>query len=238
MIKEVSSKSISYNNIDWTAGSFHLKIDKFEIKRGQIILVLGESGSGKSSLMKWMAGILDDDEDYTVAINEKIPPVYLMQNPNYQIIHNNVKQEILFPLKNRGLETNEREKKLNELSDSFKLSHLLDRNTRNLSLGELQMLMLAASFAMESPLLLLDEPASHLGAKRRNILMQEIKNYVQKGRSVIMSSQISDDYKYADQIIVMQKGKIIADFPAADYKKYENMLIDLGLISTGDKPCG
>ena len=226
---------LKIENLKYKTGSIEICIDQFELTPGKIILLLGESGCGKSSLLKLLGGYLDADSGTITYLDKNTSVAYLMQNPRYQIIHTTVRDELLFPLKNRHLHPENSEKRIRYYSQEFHISHLLNQNPKDLSLGELQMLMLAVSFADEQSLILLDEPVSHLGQVQTACLLHQMRRVKEDRRSIILSSQDSHIHRSCDEIIVMKEGHFIAHFPADKYTDFLPLLIKEGLVDEG--PC-
>lgn len=187
-----------------------------------ITCIIGPNGSGKTTLGKLMVGILEPDlgdiylfsRDITAMslgqIGQKIG--YLFQNPERQLFSNTVEDEIRFILEIRGFDKEYIENKVKSLLDLFQLNHIKASFPLRLSQGEKQRLALAAILANEPEYLILDEPTKGLDMKRRNTLIQTLKDLHSRGIGMTI---ITHDYAFVDQIsnriLKMYEGEIIED---------------------------
>lgn len=99
----------------------------------------------------------------------------LFQDPDAQLINEYVEDEIGFGLENLGYPPEEVEIRVKEIAESLKISHLLHRETRKLSLGEKQVVVLASILAMKPELLVLDEPTSNLDPWETKLILRYIR---------------------------------------------------------------
>jgi energy-coupling factor transporter ATP-binding protein EcfA2 len=180
------------------------------------ILLLGPSGCGKSSLMKCMAGY-SEPADGNISFEGKT--AILLQNPHYQIIMQTVREELNFPLKNAGKMEKERDEAINEIISLLDIRSLLHRDVNTLSFGEVQLVMLAATFLTEADIYLLDEPTSHLDPPAVRACYRCMDLLKQRGKTICSSGQISDEYSYFDEVWIMEKGSIKACVPAGEFGK-------------------
>jgi len=145
----------------------------FTVSKGECLGICGGNGTGKSTLMKLLAGLLPSFQgeitidgmslrqaEHSRKIRRKIG--YLFQNPDNQIITTTVEDEIVFGLENYGYPVEEIDAKLNEALILADLSHKRKEDPTTLSDGEKQKLLFAAILAMDPDILLLDEPTSML----------------------------------------------------------------------------
>ncbi|WP_340080681.1 ABC transporter ATP-binding protein [Streptococcus agalactiae] len=147
------------------------------INKGEVHLLAGKSGSGKTSIIRMVNGIIDNlfegEKSGEVFIKNKnisdmtvrelisaVSSVY--QNPKTQFFTDNSTSELLFPLENLGYRIDDMEKILNKVVEALDIEHLLNRNVLELSGGEKQILSLASTMMMNSDVIVLDEPTSNL----------------------------------------------------------------------------
>ncbi len=184
------------------------------------ILLLGPSGSGKSSLLKLLAGFSEpaggtiEDEGKRSAIQ--------LQNPFHQIIMHTVHDELYFPCINAGSSGDEAETAVNDITEILDIRHLLGREIAELSFGEIQMVMLAATFLTDADVILLDEPTSHLDRDGVLACYRCVARMAERGRSILVASQNPDEYLFFDLVWIVNNGELHACLSAEDFaEKHE-----------------
>jgi energy-coupling factor transporter ATP-binding protein EcfA2 len=199
-----------------------------EIPEGQLLIIIGDSGSGKSTLLRVISGLipafyngkllgrvfLDGEDTVQMSRQEMVQKVGIVfQNPESQLVMNNVEQEIVFGLENLGLPNNLMKRRLMEMSTSLGLSGDLSQGVSQLSGGQKQKVALAGVMAMQPRILLLDEPTSQLDP----VAAEEILNIIRRlnednGITVVMIEQrLERCCHLADRILLMENGLIAAD---------------------------
>jgi len=198
------------------------------ISQGEFILLTGRSGCGKTTLLRAMTRLIPDfhggriyGDLYFKGINLRqwnSKELYThigisFQEPDNQIIYNNVEREIAFGLENLGMEQSLMRRRICEALDFFSIRELKTRKISDLSGGEKQKVALAGIMATGAQVLLLDEPASQLDPIQTYELMnllQLLNNEL--GITIVMSEQKLDNCFYlADRVLTMDKGAIIYD---------------------------
>ncbi|BBL46868.1 ABC transporter ATP-binding protein [Metallosphaera sedula] len=181
---ELSGIEVTYPGRDGPA----LRIPRLEVRRGEIVFVTGRTGSGKSTLLNLLNGVIPRVIEAEIKGEIRIegkgirpgddPPIVigtLFQDPDAQLINEYVEDEIGFGLENLGYPPEEVEIRVKEIAESLKISHLLHRETRKLSLGEKQVVVLASILAMKPELLVLDEPTSNLDPWETKLILRYIR---------------------------------------------------------------
>ncbi|MEA3392252.1 MAG: ABC transporter ATP-binding protein [Candidatus Marinimicrobia bacterium] len=181
-----------------------------EIKSGESILLLGNSGCGKTSLLKAIAGFSDLQAGEIEAGDKGI--AMLLQNPFHQIIMQKVYDELYFPLKNANKSREEADIEIKRISEDLNIQHLLDRDISTLSFGETQLVMIAATCLTEADIYLMDEPTSHLDPPKIMIFYSCMKEMAKSGKSICITSQSPDEYNFNDKVWIMDEGTINAQF--------------------------
>ena len=214
---------------------YQLNDINLEIDKNKFILLAGPTGSGKTSLIRSMNGLIPqfypgfykgsvevDGFDTTMASIANLSTVtgIVFQNPENQLIAMNVEHEIAFGLENLGVQREEIAKKIGECVALTEIEHLLHKAPYELSGGEQQRVALASILALEPKLLVLDEPTGLLDpsvAKKIIILLKKIQE--ETGITIIISEHRMDlVLPLADEIILMKEGKVI------DYDKKDKIL--------------
>ncbi len=213
-----------------------LSIDRTQILReidltvrdGEWIALTGRNGSGKSMLLKLMAGLLMPSSGRVtvdgspprsgeeVGAAGELPVGIAFQNPDSQFVATSVAREVRFGMENLGFERAGIESRLVETAERFALEALLDRNPHTLSGGEKQRLLLASIWAMRPRHILLDEPFSFLDeGSRRSALETVRRTFRDEGRTVVWATLDPAELSLADRAICIDDGRIVYDGPTA-----------------------
>ncbi|KUO51250.1 MAG: hypothetical protein APF76_17360 [Desulfitibacter sp. BRH_c19] len=217
MLIEVEELDYAYEKSSHVLRNINIKI-----ARGEIIAFTGKNGSGKTTLAKHFNGLLkpssgkvliDGKDTAKRTVSELAQTVgYVFQNPDHQIFNDTVFDEVAFGPKNQGITG----KKLEELvlNSLAAVGLMEDANLYpyRLSKGQRQRLALASVIAMESDIMVLDEPTTGLDYKEGLEIMELLKKLNLKGHTIIFITHdmglVAD---YAKRMIVVSEGEIIAD---------------------------
>lgn len=194
-----------------------------QIEKGAFIGVIGHTGSGKSTLIQHLNGLLKPTEG-EIFINGKnihdkgtdIRAVRFMaglvfQYSEHQLFEETVYKDIAYGPKNMGLSDEEVDKRVRSAAKSMGISdELLERSPFDLSGGQKRRVALAGVVAMEPEILILDEPAAGLDPKGRDTVLDEIYEYHKNSGTTILlvSHSMEDIVKYADKVLVMNRGRL------------------------------
>jgi len=221
-------------------------LDRINLTLGGPVMTgfMGHTGSGKSTLVQLLNGILKPTEGQVLldgkdiwAEPKKIRDVrfkvgIVMQYPEYQLFDETVREDISFGPKNMGMSREEIEKAVREAAEFAGLDEaLLDKSPFDLSGGQKRRAALAGVIAMRPELLVLDEPAAGLDPGGRREILGRIREYQRtSGTSVIIVSHSMEDMAlYCDRVIVMSHGQVKMDGNCAEvFSRYEELL-SLGL---------
>ncbi|MEM3521981.1 MAG: energy-coupling factor transporter ATPase [Candidatus Bathyarchaeia archaeon] len=203
------------------------------IHNGDFVAIVGQNGSGKTTLVKHFNGLLKPTKGTVKVLGKDIRSLsiaelsrkvgYVSQNPDYQIFSRSVQEEIAFGPKNLNMSNEEIQERVQKVLDSIGISHLKEKNPIFLSRADKQKVVIASALAMDPQILVLDEPTNALDYKETQNLFELIQNLHRSGRTIIL---ITHDMllaaEYAEEIVVMSQGKIIAhDNPREIFKKTE-----------------
>lgn len=215
-----------------------------EIEKGEIFAVIGHTGSGKSTLMQLLNGLLKptsgrvliDGEDIRSSKAKKLETRFRVglcfQYPEYQLFENTVYEDIAFGPKNMGLSEAEVDKRVRDaakyvgIPDSAFTTHPFD-----LSGGEKRRVAIAGVISMEPEILILDEPTSGLDPKGREQILSLIKNYRDRtGKTVIIvSHSMNDVAKIASRVIVMYDSRVLMTGTVDEVFEQSEKLCEIGL---------
>ena len=211
---------------------------------GGITGLIGHTGSGKSTLVQMLNGLLTPDEGEVIldgvniwAEPKKIREVrfkagLVMQYPEYQLFAETVREDIEFGPRNMGLDGDELKSTVERAAAFSGLSpELLDKSPFELSGGQKRRAALAGVIAMNPKILILDEPAAGLDPAGRRDILGGIKKYSREsGTTVIIVSHSMEDLAlYCDSIIVMSDSKILMHKPCAQVFSEYRELVAIGL---------
>lgn len=215
----------------------------FKIDRG-ITGLIGHTGSGKSTLVQMLNGLLTPDEGEVIldgvniwAEPKKIREIrfkagLVMQYPEYQLFAETVREDIEFGPRNMGLDGDELKSTVERAAAFSGLSpELLDKSPFELSGGQKRRAALAGVIAMNPKILILDEPAAGLDPAGRRDILGGIKKYSRESGTtvIIVSHSMEDMALYCDSIIVMSDSKILMHKPCAQVFSEYRELVAIGL---------
>lgn len=203
----------------------------FEIKKGDVVAIIGESGSGKSTLLKSIYGLLKVDEGEIIFQNEKVkgPDEQLipghkqmkMVTQDFSLnIYAKVYDNIASQLSNTDLKT--KADKTNQIMEHLRISQLQNKKIIELSGGEQQRVAIAKAMVADTQVLLLDEPFSQVDALLKNQLRADIKRVAaETGVTVILvSHDPADGLFLADQLLIIKDGELLqTGKPSEIYQK-------------------
>ena len=214
------------------------------IEEGEFVAIVGHTGSGKSTLVQHLNGLLKptagqvlvDGEDMNGEgvnkrlIRQKVGLVF--QYPEYQLFEETVAKDIAFGPKNQGLSAEEIDRRVRKAMARVQLDYdkYAERSPFELSGGQMRRVAIAGVLAMEPRYLILDEPAAGLDPKGRDRILGMVKDLHAAGVTVVMVSHSMDDCaRLATRMIVMSKGTVVAsDTPRALFAQPE-MMASVGL---------
>ncbi|HEY8804104.1 MAG TPA: energy-coupling factor transporter ATPase [Clostridium sp.] len=198
-----------------------------EINQGEFVALIGHTGSGKSTLIQHINGLLKptsgrlmiDDIDITkknmklTNIRKKVGLVF--QYPEYQLFEETIEKDIAFGPRNLGLDNDEINKRVQRAMKIVGLDYeeYKDKSPFEISGGQKRRVAIAGVVAMEPQILILDEPTAGLDPKGRDdILNKIVELYKENNITIILVSHSMEDVaKVANRILVMDKGKCILD---------------------------
>ncbi len=180
---------------------------------------------GKSTLAKLIAGITKPTmgevfvegkdtkkKEHFLDIRKQVGIVF--QNPENQIIFNQVEDEIRFPLEN--LKLNHIEERIKQALKKVGLEGKEKKEAYTLSLGQKQRLTIASVLAMNTPYIVLDEPTAMLDPKGKDEIYKIVKNLKQEGYTIIYITNVIDEILLSDEIWLMEEGQIKTTFAKRD----------------------
>ena len=193
------------------------------IEEGEMIGVMGHTGSGKSTLIQHFNGLLkptsgkillngkDIWEDKSKIRDVRFQVGLVFQYPEYQIFEETVYKDIAFGPKNMGLDDAEIKRRVLETAHDIGLSEeLMERSPFELSGGQKRRVAIAGVMAMQPKVLILDEPTAGLDPAGRDKILEHIKAYHRRTKNTILivSHSMEDIASFADKILVMSNSRL------------------------------
>ena len=215
-----------------------------KISAGEITGIIGHTGSGKSTLVQAIGGLIEPDEGRVLLDgkdiwqhrkdirNHRFRVGLVMQYPEYQLFEETIRKDIAFGPRNMALSEEEIEERVLEAASFVELPlYLLEKSPFELSGGEKRRAAIAGIIAMRPDVLVLDEPAAGLDPRGRAAIFRNIAEYRKAtGKTVIIVSHSMEDVaRYCDELVVMSGAKVIMhDTPNKVFSNPE-FLVEHGL---------
>ena len=216
----------------------------FSVERGEFIGIIGHTGSGKSTLMQQLNGLLkptsgtvlldgqDIWSDKKLTRQARFRVGLVFQYPEYQLFEETVYKDISFGPKNMGLSPEEVDRRVREAAGFVGLTEQqLEVSPFDLSGGQKRRVAIAGVIAMEPEVLILDEPTAGLDPVGRSEILGNIQSYRKAKNATIMmvSHSMEDVARLTDRLLVMNGSKLAMDAPPAQVFTHAEELTQMGL---------
>ena len=221
-----------------------LKDVSFAVQPGEFIGVIGHTGSGKSTLMQHLNGLLkptggsillggkDIWSDKALTRQSRFKVGLVFQYPEYQLFEETVYKDIAFGPKNMGLSKSEVDRRVREAAGFVGITQTqLQVSPFDLSGGQKRRVAIAGVIAMEPEVLILDEPTAGLDPEGREEILTNIESYRKAKNATVMmvSHSMSDVARLAGRLLVMNKGSLVMDGTPKEVFAHAQQLLDMGL---------
>ena len=216
----------------------------FSVNRGEFIGIIGHTGSGKSTLMQQLNGLLkptsgkilldgkDIWSDKKLTRQARFRVGLVFQYPEYQLFEETVYKDIAFGPKNMGLKAEEIDRRVREAAAIVGLTEAqLEVSPFDLSGGQKRRVAIAGVIAMEPEVLILDEPTAGLDPVGREEILKNIEDYRKKHNATIMmvSHSMDDVARLTDRLLVMNGSHLAMDGTPAEVFTRAEELVEMGL---------
>ncbi len=241
-------KNLSYTYLKGTPLAVAALNDvSFTIEDGEFVGLIGQTGSGKSTLIQHLNALIRpelgqisiDGVDLGArkvnlrAIREKVGLVF--QYPEHQVFEETVTADVAFGPRNLGISDAAVARRAREAIATVGLDYeaLKDRSPYELSGGQLRLIAIAGVLAMQPKVLILDEPTAGLDPRGRDELLEKIKRmYDELGITVILVSHNMEEIaRMVKRLIVMHRGRIVLDGPVREIFRQAELLREIGLAT-------
>lgn len=216
----------------------------FSVERGEFVGIIGHTGSGKSTLMQHLNGLLKptsgsvwldgkdiwSDKMLTRQCRFRVGLVF--QYPEYQLFDETVYKDIAFGPKNMGLKADEIDRRVRETAALVGITEQqLEASPFDLSGGQKRRVAIAGVMAMEPEILILDEPTAGLDPEGKEEILLNIDRYRQTKNATVMmvSHSMTDVARLTDRLLVMNDAKLAMDGTPGEVFRQAQALLDIGL---------
>ena len=236
-IIEVNHLSFSYSDDD---NKKTLDNVSFHVKQGEWLSIIGHNGSGKSTTVRLIDGLLEASSgtiricgqeltaDNVWALRQKIGMVF--QNPDNQFVGATVEDDVAFGLENKGVPLDDMTTRVTEALKRVGMQDFSKREPARLSGGQKQRVAIAGAIALRPDIIILDEATSMLDPEGRLELIRIIKDVREEfGLTVISITHDLDEVALSDRVLVMKQGKVVSDVTPRELFTKGDDLLQLGL---------
>lgn len=241
---------LQVNNLSYTysAGTpfEHKALDgvSFAVSRGEFVGIIGHTGSGKSTLMQHLNGLLQPTsgevlidgkniwEDKSLTRQARFRVGLVFQYPEYQLFEETVYRDIAFGPKNMKLSAEEVDRRVREAAGFVGLTEKqLQVSPFDLSGGQKRRVAIAGVIAMEPEVLILDEPTAGLDPSGREEILRNIESYRRAKNATVMmvSHSMEDVARLTDRLLVLNQSHLAYDAPPKEVFAHANELVEMGL---------
>lgn len=212
------------------------QVEELRLERGQCLVLCGPSGSGKSSFLHLINGLVPEYYQgevegslqigglpYQAASVETLAyhVASVLQNPAAQFFHQKVLQELVFPCENQGVSRSTISERLAEVTENFQLKSLLEQDMDSLSGGQKQVVAIATAAMQGTDIMVFDEPTANLDAAGVERVQELLLSLKKQGKTLVIAEhrlaylrEIADSYAY------FCDGKLVEHLPALDFLAY------------------
>ena len=210
------------------------------IEKGSFVAVIGQNGSGKSTMAKlvnalllpgegtvWVNGYDTRDEAHLWDVRQSAGMVF--QNPDNQIVSSIVADDVAFGPENLGVETAEIRRRVDEALEAVGMTAFRKNAPHLLSGGQKQRIAIAGAIAMRPQCIVFDEPTAMLDPKGRKEVMRIIRQLHAEGITCILITHFMEEAAQADRIVILNDGRIYMDGTPREIFTDRDSLMALGL---------
>lgn len=236
-IIEVKNVNFKYHT---DQDNYTLKDVTFHVKQGEWLSIIGHNGSGKSTSVRLLNGLLVPESGNIIVdgellteknvwdIRQKIGMVF--QNPDNQFVGATVEDDVAFGLENKGVEHSQMKERVNEALNLVGMSAFKTREPARLSGGQKQRVAIAGAVALRPMIIVLDEATSMLDPKGRLELINTIRSIREDYQLTVISiTHDLDEVALSDRVLVMKNGQVESSSTPRELFARGNEILQLGL---------
>ena len=215
-IIEVHNLKYKYDN---DAEEYILNDVTFHVKQGEWLSIVGHNGSGKSTTIRLIDGLLEAESGEIFNLGDQLTPEnvwekrrhigMVFQNPDNQFVGATVEDDVAFGLENQGMDLETMVERVNEALEIVGMQDFKNREPARLSGGQKQRVAIAGIVALRPDIIILDEATSMLDPEGRLDLIQTVKRIKDENQMTVISiTHDLDEVALSDRVLVMKKGKV------------------------------
>ena len=215
-IIEVHNLKYKYDN---DTEEYILNDVTFHVKQGEWLSIVGHNGSGKSTTIRLIDGLLEAESGEIIILGDQLTPEnvwekrrhigMVFQNPDNQFVGATVEDDVAFGLENQGMDHETMVNRVNEALESVGMQDFKNREPARLSGGQKQRVAIAGIVALRPDIIILDEATSMLDPEGRLDLIQTVKRIKDENQMTVISiTHDLDEVALSDRVLVMKKGKV------------------------------
>lgn len=214
----IEVKNLSYR-YDHKSEDYILKDVSFHVKQGEWLSIVGHNGSGKSTTVRLIDGLLESESGDIIISGDKLTADnvwekrrqigMVFQNPDNQFVGATVEDDVAFGLENQGMDYPMMVKRVHEALELVGMQNFKEREPARLSGGQKQRVAIAGVVALQPDIIILDEATSMLDPEGRLELIRTVKEIKDKNHLTVISiTHDLDEISLSDRILVMKNGQV------------------------------
>lgn len=214
----IEVKNLSYR-YDHNSEDYILKDVSFHVKQGEWLSIVGHNGSGKSTTVRLIDGLLEAESGDIIISGDKLTADnvwekrrqigMVFQNPDNQFVGATVEDDVAFGLENQGMDYPMMVKRVNEALELVGMQNFKEREPARLSGGQKQRVAIAGVVALQPDIIILDEATSMLDPEGRLELIRTVKEIKDKNHLTVISiTHDLDEISLSDRVLVMKNGQV------------------------------
>ena len=214
----IEVKNLSYR-YDYKSEDYILKDVSFHVKQGEWISIVGHNGSGKSTTVRLIDGLLEAESGDIIISGDKLTADnvwekrrqigMVFQNPDNQFVGATVEDDVAFGLENQGMDYPMMVKRVYEALELVGMQNFKEREPARLSGGQKQRVAIAGVVALQPDIIILDEATSMLDPEGRLELIRTVKEIKDKNHLTVISiTHDLDEISLSDRVLVMKNGQV------------------------------
>ena len=214
----IEVKNLSYR-YDHKSEDYILKDVSFHVKQGEWISIVGHNGSGKSTTVRLIDGLLEAESGDIIISGDKLTADnvwekrrqigMVFQNPDNQFVGATVEDDVAFGLENQGMDYPMMVKRVHEALELVSMQNFKEREPARLSGGQKQRVAIAGVVALQPDIIILDEATSMLDPEGRLELIRTVKEIKDKNHLTVISiTHDLDEISLSDRVLVMKNGQV------------------------------
>ena len=214
----IEVKNLSYR-YDHKSEDYILKDVSFHVKHGEWLSIVGHNGSGKSTTVRLIDGLLEAESGDIIISGDKLTSDnvwekrrqigMVFQNPDNQFVGATVEDDVAFGLENQGMDYSMMVKRVHEALELVGMQDFKEREPARLSGGQKQRVAIAGVVALQPDIIILDEATSMLDPEGRLELIRTVKEIKDKNHLTVISiTHDLDEISLSDRVLVMKNGQV------------------------------